>query len=131
MKHKSPAKTLRDVIRMTRFLYKKNEYKIGLSIQKLASFDIPPVPVPKPVLSVVQIQTTNVRPQPKLRLSISRQTSVDIPPEQKTENKPFTMQDFMDIAQKSENVCKQEVKDRKQEREKNLLEFKRSMWFPP
>ena len=104
---------------MTRFLYKKNEYKIGLSIQKLASFDIPPVPVTKPVLSVVQIQTTNVRPQPKLRLSISRQTSVDIPPEQKTENKPFTMQDFMDIAQKSENVNKQEVKDQKQERANN------------
>ena len=41
------------------------------------------------------------------------------------------MQDFMDIAQKSENVCKQEVKDWKKESEKNLLEFKRSMWFPP
>ena len=136
MKHKSPAKTLRDVVRMTRFLNKKNQFKsgCGLSFKKLASCDIPPVPVTKPVLSIQQVQTTTVCPRLKPKLSISRQISIDIPPDQETKKnvpKPFTMVDFMDIVQKSENVSKQEVRDKQKEREKDLLEFNEVWGFHP
>ena len=81
MKPRSPAKILHDVKRITRFLSKKNESKIILSVQMVNICDIPPVPRSKPRLSVVQVQTTNVIPLPKPNLTISRATSVDIPPD--------------------------------------------------
>ena len=137
MNHKSPAKTLRDVVRMTRFLYRKNKFKHGLSIQKIKSVDVPPTPVTKPVLSAVLVQTTNVRPRPKPKLAVSRQISVDIPPDQTTSpsqkntSEPFTMLNFMDILKKSELESRPENRSHEQKREKDLLEFKRSMGFPP
>ena len=45
--------------------------------------------------------------------------------------KPFTMQDFKDIVKQSENLSRLEKQDRQDEREKDLLNFKRSMGFPP
>ena len=131
MNHKSPAKTLRDVMRMTKFLYRKNKTRNDLSIQRQTGCDIPPVPVIMPLLSVAQVQTIDVH------LSVSRALSVDIPPDpikepfQKLCAKPFTLQDFKDIVKQSENVSRLEKRDLQDEREKDLLDFKRSMGFPP
>ena len=124
-------------MRMKKFLYKKNKTRNGLSIHKRVSCDIPPVPITKPVLSVAQVQTTDVRPQSKPNLTVSRAISVDIPPDptqnpsQKMSTKPITMQKFMDIVRQSETSSRPEKQDRQDVREKDLLNFKRSMGFPP
>ena len=101
------------------------------------------MPVTKPVLSVAQVQTTDVRPQSKPNLTVSIAISVDIPPDQtqnpcqKMSTKPITMKEFMDIVKQSENSSRQEnstrpeKQDRKDVSEKDLMDVKRSMGFPP
>ena len=79
MCYKSPAKLLRSVRRITKFIELKPDPLSSLQIKHVSSIDIAPTKKCRPNLSAALMQQTEIPPKSKL-LSFHAATVIDIPP---------------------------------------------------
>ena len=122
MVHKSPAKILRSIRRITKFLENK---PTDLSIAILPSINILPITKPLALSTPILIDVRPTQPN----LTIKCLASIDIPPtayhSTYTANNAasLALEDFKEILNKNKDAMKQSRDQERNEREKEMENF--------